>query len=358
MSSLLAITELSHEFGTDAFVLGGGGNSSCKDRKTLWIKPSGTTLADMGPDDFVALDRGKLKKVTRMKPPADAAEREAKVKDLMMKAVRAESAGKRPSVESPLHDAFEATYVVHTHPALVNGLTCSANGEAACERLFPDALWIPYVDPGYKLSIHVRDAMERFRREKGAAPGMVVIQNHGVFVGGREPDEVRRTYGTLMDTLQDEYAARDIEMELELADTPPVEEIIATQNLLKRILGDEEAAFIVSCGRFEPAEGPLTPDHMVYSRAFPFVGIPTAETVEAFRAQHGYPPKVVVTPNAAYGIGRTEKDARLALDLARDGAVVQQLTRAFGGVHFMDESAREFIENWEVESYRKSVSST
>ncbi|MBN2641641.1 MAG: SDR family NAD(P)-dependent oxidoreductase, partial [Victivallales bacterium] len=34
-----------------------------------------------------------------------------------------------------------------------------------------------------------------------------------------------------------------------------------------------------------------------------------------------------------------------------------QLTEAFGGVNYLSDAAREFIENWEVESYRKKVAS-
>ena len=355
MSDLTTITELSHEFGTEQFVLGGGGNTSCKDKRTLWIKPSGTTLAGMSADNFVAMDRGELGRVTRMNPPADVDEREAKVKDLMMKAVRLESAGKRPSVESPLHDAFESAYVVHTHPTLVNGLTCAEHGGEICGQLFPDALWMPYEDPGYKLSVRVRDALQRHRREHGAEPAMLLVANHGVFVGGDDPEQVRMAYGTLMDTLQDEYAVRNTSTGLPVQDMPPVEEVTEMQNLLRRILGEDEATFVCASGRFEPAEGPLTPDHMVYSRAFPFVGVPSVEAIEEFRGQRGYAPKVVVTPNAVYGVGAVEKGARLALELAKDAALVKQLASAFGGVRFMTDDARRFIENWEVESYRKSV---
>ena len=53
-----------------------------------------------------------------------------------------------------------------------------------------------------------------------------------------------------------------------------------------------------------------------------------------------------------YGVGASQKVADLALILAQDGALVQQLTAAFGGLRFMSDAAREFIENWEVESYR------
>ena len=50
MTSLLdTITQLSHEFGSDEYVKAGGGNTSCKTDDTLWVKPSGTTLAALTP---------------------------------------------------------------------------------------------------------------------------------------------------------------------------------------------------------------------------------------------------------------------------------------------------------------------
>ena len=47
----------------------------------------------------------------------------------------------------------------------------------------------------------------------------------------------------------------------------------------------------------------------------------------------------------------------VALELALDGAQVMQLAAAFGGIDYMTDRAREFIENWEVESYRQTVAS-
>ena len=143
MEILDIITALSHEFGTDRYVRGGGGNTSCKDESTLWVKPSGTTLAGLAPDKFVALDR------------AIPSEREALVKEVMGNAILPETPG-RASVEAPLHDSLSARYVVHTHPYIVNGMTCAKNGKAVCAELFPDALWLDYIDPGYTLCMEVR----------------------------------------------------------------------------------------------------------------------------------------------------------------------------------------------------------
>jgi rhamnose utilization protein RhaD (predicted bifunctional aldolase and dehydrogenase) len=65
-----------------------------------------------------------------------------------------------------------------------------------------------------------------------------------------------------------------------------------------------------------------------------------------------YAPKVVVSGVRIYEVGNSQKNAELALELAQDGALVMQLAEAFGGINYMTDPQREFIENWEVESYR------
>ena len=108
---------------------------------------------------------------------------------------------------------------------------------------------------------------------------------------------------------------------------------------------------------FTCVPGPITPDHLVYARAFAFTGKLTEEAAANYKTQHGFTPKVVVGANRVFGLGATRNNAELALELAQDGAQVMQLAEAFGGIEYMTDRAREFIENWEVESYRQSVAS-
>ena len=75
------ITDLSHEFGTTDYVCGGGGNTSVKNQTALWVKPSGTTLAGLKPESFVAMDRQKMSQLYSIQPPQSASEREALVKE-------------------------------------------------------------------------------------------------------------------------------------------------------------------------------------------------------------------------------------------------------------------------------------
>ena len=59
---LKTITRLSNILGGDPeFVLAGGGNTSCKDEKYLYVKPSGVSLAKITEKDFVKMDRAILR---------------------------------------------------------------------------------------------------------------------------------------------------------------------------------------------------------------------------------------------------------------------------------------------------------
>jgi rhamnose utilization protein RhaD (predicted bifunctional aldolase and dehydrogenase) len=223
---LTTITELSHEFGTPDFVKGGGGNTSCKTADTLWVKPSGTTLASLTPATFVAMDRRKLGRLYSTPMPAGTHDREHVVKEMMAAAVEPGSKG-RPSVEAPLHDILTGTFVVHTHCTLVNGMTCARQGAAVCARLFPDALWIPYIDPGFTLCMDVRKRL--------CGQRLVILENHGIFVAADTAEEIRATYQRVLGALRTEYSNAGIAIDLRPGPIP-----------------SETAA--------------VTPDHMVYMK--------------------------------------------------------------------------------------------
>ena len=347
MTDLETIVALSHEFGTDDYVKGGGGNTSVKNADTLWVKPSGTTLSGLTTETFVAMNRDKINTLYGVESPTEPAAREELVKNLMGAAV--ENDAGRPSVEAPLHNVFEAAYVVHTHPVLVNGLTCAVDGAAACQRLFPEALWVEYIDPGYTLCMVVRERIQQYRREHGQEPALLVLQNHGIFIAANTADEIRAHYSRVMDALKAEYQSAGIAMELPVAATTVP---AAATETIQELLGDD-AAYVASSGMFAYAPGPITPDHLVYAKAFPFTAELTPEAVAAYMATRNYAPKVVVSGERVYGIGTSQKNADLALELAQDGALVLQLVEAFGGINPMTDAHREFIENWEVESYRQ-----
>ncbi|MFU8779753.1 MAG: class II aldolase/adducin family protein [Kiritimatiellia bacterium] len=349
---LATITALSQRFGTPDYVLGGGGNTSVKNDEMLWVKPSGTTLAGMTPETFLPLVRARIEPLYATTPPSDANAREALVKDMMQAAVQDGATG-RPSVEAPLHNVFDARYVVHTHPTLVGGFVCGQKGAEMCARLFPDALWMPYVDPGYTLCMRVREAIQAYTEQHGQQPSILMLENHGVFVAGDDTDTIVATYDRVMRALQRVYAVAGVSTQQ--VPMQSAEVAAADRVLLQSVLG-EDAAFMVAGSGFAPAAGPLTPDHIVYAKSYAYCGVRTEDGVRVFMDKHGYAPRVIATDSAIYGVGRTAKAAELALAFAHDAARIVGLAEAFGGVQWMTDAARAFIENWEVESYRSKVS--
>ena len=354
--SLSTITAMSRRYGADsAFVLAGGGNTSWKDQKYLYVKPSGVRLADIRETDFVKMDRLALRQCFDLGEFDDRDLREAMVKKQMEYAVCPGASG-RPSVEAPLHELIPFSYVVHLHPGLVNGMTCGRNGKAECARLFPDSLWIDYVDPGFVLAKTVFDANNLYQQKNSKPAQVIFLQNHGVFVGGDSAEEIDAVYERIMTTLRGHYEAAGVAMTVTESGRDQAM-ILEAAPMLRGLLGGETAVAVTALPYFEVAAGPLTPDHIVYAKSFVLISDnPEREAVDSFAGRHGYKPLVVAVPGkAVFCAGRTYNDALNVAALARDASLVQQLTIAFGGVNYLADVFREFIENWEVESYRKKV---
>lgn len=175
----MSITELdafrafSARLGQDPLrVQGPGGNTSLKDGGVMWIKASGTELADAATHDiFVRVDRA-----------AALAEAREQAGDGSCKAtVRDPGQTLRPSIETTFHAALDWTVVAHTHSisALVHAV--SPHGRAAAlDRLAGlPAVVVPYAKPGLPLT---RQILARTTPETC----VIVLANHGLIVCGND----------------------------------------------------------------------------------------------------------------------------------------------------------------------------
>jgi len=355
--SLETIAGLSHLYGSDPdFVLAGGGNTSYKDDEFLYVKPSGVALASIRPEDFVKMERATIRQCFGWENFTDAAVREERVKRLMAYAVVPPCEG-RPSVEAPLHELIPCKFVVHLHPTLVNAMTCGKEGKAIAARLFPDALWVDYVDPGFTLAKVVYDECRTFAGKRGFFPKVIFLQNHGVFAGADSAEEVQAIYNDMMAKLKDFTAAAGVVIESGEG-AADAETVAAYAPKLRGWLAEAGSVVtVVSHAAAGIAGGPLTPDHLVYSKAFGLVDDdPDAEKIAAFKARYGYLPKMVEIPGRALFCAAADKrNAETVLQLALNGAEIEKLAAAFGGINYLTDAQRAFIENWEVESYRSKV---
>ncbi len=356
--SLKELVSISNFYGKNPdFVLAGGGNTSYKDETYLFVKPSGISLETVTETGFVKMDRAKIREVFAIGDSLDVNTREAMVKKLMADAVCFDSVG-RPSVEAPLHEIIPNKFVVHLHPAAVNGMTCGCNGKSICAQLFPEALWIGYTDPGYTLAALFHKEAETYKAAKGKFPAVIFLQNHGVFVGADSIEGIKEIYDDIMGKLSTYITGRGIALELAIGESADLECAMEVAPQLRSLLEDGFTATVIPMPYFKVAAGPLTPDHVVYAKSFALEANSFDDkSIAAFKDAKGYKPKVAAVPGkAVFASADNLRNARIVANIAKDAGRVQQLAEAFGGVNYMTDAAREFIENWEVESYRKKVS--
>ena len=176
------LVEFSQRYGSDPeLVLAGGGNTSMKENGALYVKGSGCSLSTIRSVDFVAMDLEKLLAICDKHYPDGDKEREALFLADVSAAKLPGEERKRPSVEALLQALFPQRYVLHLHPALINGLTCGADGRRIAAELFPEAIWVNACRPGYTLAKLLSDKI-------GPGTNTVLLQNHGVFFASDTPE--------------------------------------------------------------------------------------------------------------------------------------------------------------------------
>lgn len=389
MKQIEDLIAISRKFGQDSrFVIAGGGNTSYKDENRLWVKASGHALATITEDGFAVLDRALLNEMGEKAYNEDTAIREEQVKnDLSVACITKD---RRPSVETSLHNCMGFAFVVHLHPTLVNGLMCSVNAEAACKDIFPDALYIEYTDPGYTLFKKVYDRIKAYKAEKGKEPQVIFLQNHGIFVGGDTTAEIEGIYSEVLGKLEAKVAALpegDTAVSETVTDVvPAIRQMLSrsgrgfkTLKVTKNALVDFfiDGCSVTSTGSvtdcpgksgFDKIAKPFTPDIIVYCKSsYIFIEAESdeeiskqaEEEIEAFVSGKGYTPKVLLIKGIGLiAVGDSSRNAQIITDVFTDAMKVAFYAQSFGGEHPMERAWIDFIDNWEVENYRRKVASS
>ena len=157
LSELEALAYRSNLLGRDRAVANyGGGNTSTKARErdhtgrevdVLWVKGSGSDLATIEAGQFTGL---KLDEVLALEEREEMSDEEM-VAYLASCQLRPDMP--RGSIETLLHAFVPYAQVDHTHPDAINMICCSEGGEELARECFGDeAVWIPYIRPGFTLS--------------------------------------------------------------------------------------------------------------------------------------------------------------------------------------------------------------
>ena len=384
--SIEKLVEISQKYGNNVdYVLAGGGNTSYKTDELVYVKGSGTSLATIKAEEFVVLKRKELNNMWNKTYPDDDAEKEAEILSDMMNARIEGEGSKRPSVETLLHNLFVQKFVLHVHPALVNGITCAKDGENAVKKIFGDkVIWVPSVKPGYTLAVYCRQAITEYKNKFGKEPDILILQNHGIFFAhddvSKLDEMVQKTMSIIMDNVKrkPDFSGDDIENidEIKKGRVMKIAPVLRMLYGIKTKSGNSVAKFIYnreieniceSIENFKPLIKPFSPDHIVYYKAEPlFVefseNIDTQienikKSLESFIEKNKYIPKIIAIEKlGCFAFGNTKKECDTAAILFLDAVKISVYAESFGAYLPLSPELTDFIIHWEVESYRQKVS--
>lgn len=189
LSELEALAYRSNLLGADRAVANyGGGNTSTKAKgrdhagrevDVLWVKGSGSDLATITAGQFTGL---KLEEVL---PLMERGSMEDSEMVAYLAACQLKPDMPRGSIETLLHAFVPFPHVDHTHPDAVNMICCAEGGEGLARECYgEEAVWIPYIRPGFTLSKQVGEAVRNNPNAK-----FVLLAKHGLVTWGETHEE-------------------------------------------------------------------------------------------------------------------------------------------------------------------------
>lgn len=336
-----ALLQMSVRLGNEPdLIQGAGGNTSYKSDDLMWVKASGAELKEaLAEQIFVPLHVRQLKDL-------DFSDIEPDLQPCI-DTLRCQT-GLRPSIETLLHVLMPGAYVAHVHALNTLTATLQPKLRSSLNEAMSGLNWnfVEYAKPGYELSGAVAAVIEPDDRNK-----IIILQNHGLIVGGddvvdveRKIHEVESRLQSLMRAMPGSLMPPDQSLSAVCFDTDyrPV-----SSKLVQHLAFDESA--ITSL-----AQGSFFPDQVVFLGAGIAVlkpGESIRDATERHAVERGNPSFVVLLPGIGVAIAH---DAGNAAFLALESVAQIALSIATTPIVTMTPSQESAVMHWEAERYRKS----
>jgi rhamnose utilization protein RhaD (predicted bifunctional aldolase and dehydrogenase) len=317
-------------------VQGAGGNSSIKDGGVLWVKASGTWLADAEAKDIfvpvsIGAARAALMQGDEKVPLAPQA-----------------NTALRASIETSLHALMPHSAVLHVHS--VNTIAWAVRSDARDELAsrLEGLAWqrLDYHHPGLPLAKAVNDVLAEYPVD------VLILGNHGLVVGAESCAAA-------------EALVHEVETRLALA---PRSAVPADHEALRSICAGTDyrspkeplchSVGVDSYSRAIATSGSLYPDHVVFLGP----GLPVLQHGEDLRiltarshADRLPPPVALLVPGLGCVI-RKDASAGAEAMLTCLGLVTCRLPLTTE-VHYLTGENERALLNWDAERYRKQLTS-
>jgi rhamnose utilization protein RhaD (predicted bifunctional aldolase and dehydrogenase)/NAD(P)-dependent dehydrogenase (short-subunit alcohol dehydrogenase family) len=386
-------------------VLHGGGNTSVKTAMAdadgssvdvLCVKGSGWDMGTIAPAGLPAVRLQPLQALAAFDRLSDD--------DMVMlqRRLLMDPGAPNPSVEAILHAILPYKHVDHTHANAIVSLTNQPHGEALIRELFPKAIIVPYVMPGFDLA----KACDAAVKAQPDGDGMILLK-HGIFTFSDDPREAYEAMIVMVDKAERRLATGRARPFTPVTLPPAVASVADVAPILRGAIAQETAVegrpklFVLDHRASEPildfcnaanassltSRGNATPDHVIRIKRL-FLSLPApqagdlggytsvvkdavAKYVEDYTAYFQrnnarvgggltmldpMPRVFYVAGVGLFGVGATKKDAAIAADLAE--ATIDVITKAegMGGFEPLGEADLFDVEYWSLEQAKLAKS--
>jgi rhamnose utilization protein RhaD (predicted bifunctional aldolase and dehydrogenase) len=343
-AELQALREMSQKLGQDITrTQGAGGNTSIKRDGLMWVKASGTWLANALDQDIMVpvATVPLLEAVAKRDPSAE------KATDFVVESLN--SSKLRPSIETSVHAVIRHPVVAHFHCVNTLARAVQSDAETAIGALIaeklPQLTWafIPYRRPGIPLA-------EEIAKTADSVPDILVLQNHGIVIGGESVAEIAERIETVTAALA---------MPRRMPSSPDIawleKAAIGGDYKLPADVRTHDIA-LDATGLGVALGGSLYPDHVIFLGEKIGVlaeGQALSDLLAAARRAGEALPKLIVAPGRGVLLSKSLTPG--GETMARCLAEVVTRVPPGASIVYLTHEQEHILSNWEAEQYRQTL---
>ena len=325
-------------------VQGGGGNTSVKlDDRYMAVKASGFRLDQVTKTEgYVIVDYQKIREyfneVDTTRDVNFEQESSTFIKNCIFQEKNPNNL--RPSIETGFH-SFLGKAVIHTHPVYANILCCAREGKELADKIFDDefrVLWVPYVNPGFDLTLALNKAIDGYKEDNGYSPNIIFMENHGLIVTGESDTECLELHQKVNDSIKDYFSIK--------MPYPEVKIKKISDNSYRSL-----TKYLTEYLRENKVDNQMLQDIILYPDQMVYLGDNLSFDGEESNA------KIKVDRNTGEVIYRTGWKEAQTIDETFTAYiyVVDHIQKLGLTIQVMSDDAIAFIRNMEGEKYRKAL---
>ncbi len=326
-------------------VQAGGGNSSVKlSDGTMYIKSSGIYLSEVTENSgFCIVNNKKILEIFDNKKifeEEDKIKRNKIVQDYISQYNLTKN--NKPSIETLMHSLLKK-YTLHTHPIVVNIITCRKNWKEVLSNLFGEnVIFINYNPPGIELALEIKKHIKNKQFQ------IIFLQNHGLVVTSDNKEDIRNLT---------EFVLNKIEtyLQIDMSKYKITEEISKFYDNKYNVYLSEDILLNKMISSPFISSLPFCPDKIVYCGVKVLkLGQNPKKDIQKYINEYSDIPKVIIYKEHLFFVAKNIKNAK-AMESVLKFHVLSLSFNSNQDINYLQNNEIKYIINMEEEKYRNYI---